>query len=89
MMTSSNGNIFRVTGHFYGEFTGARWIPHTKATDGELWCFFFICVWIKSGVNNGEASDLRRYRAHYDDYDVTAMTANYAAVLQDNLMPVK
>ena len=25
MMTSSNGNIFRVTGHLCGEFTGHRW----------------------------------------------------------------
>ena len=25
MMTSSNGNIFRVTGHLCGEFTGDRW----------------------------------------------------------------
>ena len=65
MMTSSNGNIFRVTGHLCGEFTGPRWIPHTKASDAELWCFF-ICVWINSWVNNGEAGDLRRYRAHYD-----------------------
>ena len=39
MMTSSNGNIFRVTGHLCGEFTGLRWIPHTKASDVELWCF--------------------------------------------------
>ena len=31
MMTSSNGNIFRVTGHLCGEFTGPRWIPRTKA----------------------------------------------------------
>ena len=23
-----------------GEFTGARWIPHTKASDAELWCYF-------------------------------------------------
>ena len=30
MMTSSNGNIFRVTGHLCGEFTGLRWIPRTK-----------------------------------------------------------
>ena len=29
----------RVTGHLCGEFTGARWIPHTKASDVELWCF--------------------------------------------------
>ena len=36
MMTSSNGNIFRVTGHLCGEFTGPRWIPRTKASDAEL-----------------------------------------------------
>ena len=40
MMTSSNGNIFRVTGPLCGEFTGDRWIPITKASDAELWCFF-------------------------------------------------
>ena len=40
MMTSSNGNIFRVTCHLCGEFTGDRWIPCTKASDAELWCFF-------------------------------------------------
>ena len=40
MMTSSNGNIFRVNGPLWGEFTGDRWIPHTKARDTELWCFF-------------------------------------------------
>ena len=55
MMTSSNGNIFRVTG---------RWIPRTKASDAELW--FFICAWINDWVNNREAGDLRRHRAHYD-----------------------
>ena len=37
MITSSNGNIFRVTGHLCGEFTGRRWIPRTKASDAELW----------------------------------------------------
>ena len=41
MMTSSNGNIFRVTGHLWGEFTGPRWIPLTKASDAELWCFLW------------------------------------------------
>ena len=40
MMTSSNGNIFRVTGYLCGEFTGPRWFPHTKASDAELWFFF-------------------------------------------------
>ena len=41
MVTSSNGNIFRVTGPLCGEFTGNRWIPHTKASDAELWCFLW------------------------------------------------
>ena len=26
--------------HLCGEFTGPRWIPRTKASDAELWCFF-------------------------------------------------
>ena len=66
MMTSSNGNIFRVTGHLCGEFTGPRWIPHTKASDAELWCFLWSAPWINSCVNNREAGDLRRQRTHYD-----------------------
>ena len=41
MMTYSNGNIFRVTGPLCGEFTGHRWIPLTKASDTELWCFLW------------------------------------------------
>ena len=41
MMTSSNGNIFRVIGHLCGELTGPRWIPRTKASDAELWCIFW------------------------------------------------
>ena len=28
--------------------------------------FSLICVWINDWVNNREAGDLRRYRAHYD-----------------------
>ena len=45
MMTSLNGNIFRVTGHLCEEFTGPRWILHTKAGDAEPWCF----LWSASG----------------------------------------
>ena len=41
MMTSSNGNVFRVTGHLCGDFTGTRWIPLTKASDAELWYFLW------------------------------------------------
>ena len=40
MMTSSNGNIFRVTGRLCGEFTGHQWISRTKASNAELWFFF-------------------------------------------------
>ena len=41
IMTSSNGNIFRVTGPFGGESTCHRWIPLTKASDGEFWCLLW------------------------------------------------
>ena len=40
-VTASNGNIFRVTGHLCGEFTGRRGIPRTKASDADLWCFLW------------------------------------------------
>ena len=65
-MTSSNGNIFRVTDHLCGEFTGHRWIPRTKAINAELWYFLWSVPWINSWVNNRKAGDLRRNRAHYD-----------------------
>ena len=57
-MTSSNGNIFRITGPLCGEFTGHR--------DAELWHFLWSTPWINGWVNNREADDLRRHRAHYD-----------------------
>ena len=43
-MTSSNGNLFRVTGPLCGEITGHRWIPLTKASEAELWFFFHLCL---------------------------------------------
>ena len=55
--------IFRVTGSFPGESTGHHWIPLTKASDVELWCFFFICAKTNSWANN-EA--LRRHCALHD-----------------------
>ena len=66
MVTSSNGNIFRVTGPLSGEFTGHRWTPLTKASDAELWCFLWSLPWINGWVNNREAGDLRGHRTHYD-----------------------
>ena len=41
MITSSNGNIFHVTGPLCGVFNGHRWIPCTKAINAELWCFLW------------------------------------------------
>ena len=41
MMTSSNGNILRVTGLLCGEFIADRRIPRIKANDAELWCFLW------------------------------------------------
>ena len=66
MMTSSNWNIFRVTGHLCGEFTGLRWIPRKKGQWRGALMFSLIPVWINGWVNNREAGDLKRDRAHYD-----------------------
>ena len=41
MLTSSNGNIVRITGLLWGESIGHRWIPLMKASDVELWCFLW------------------------------------------------
>ena len=39
--------------------------PHKGQWRGAL-MFSLICVWINDWVNNHEAGDLRRHRAHYD-----------------------
>ena len=39
--------------------------PHKGQWCGAL-MFSLICAWINRWVNNGEAGDLRRYRAHCD-----------------------
>ena len=72
MMTSSNGNMFRATGFCAGnspvtagnspgtgEFPSHR--PVTRSFDVSL-----ICAWANGSVNNQDAGDLRRHRAHYD-----------------------
>ena len=66
MMTSWNGNIFRVAGPLCRDFTGDRWIILTKASDAEFWCFLWSAPWINGWVKNREAGDLTRHRAHYD-----------------------
>ena len=37
----ANENIFHITGPLWGEATGDRWIPLTKASDAEFWCFLW------------------------------------------------
>ena len=89
-MTSSNGSIFRVTGHLCGEFTGKSPLnsPHKGQWHGAL-MFSLICFWINSWVNNCEAGDLRRYRAHYDATVMKfshALTATFSVHIQNRVM---
>ena len=66
MMTSSNGNIFRVTGHLCGEFTGFRGeFPTQRPVTRSLDVFFDLRL-NKRLSSTREAGDLRCYRAHYD-----------------------
>ena len=58
-------NIFRVTGHLCGEFTGPGEFraqrPMTRSFDVSL-----IYAWINDWVHNREAGDLRRHRGNCD-----------------------
>ena len=87
MMTSSKGNIFRVTGHLCGEITGHRWIPRIyKGQWRGALMFYLIYAWKNGWVNNREAGDLRRQRAHYDvnvmkNQQWTGFTTNHRSSL--------
>ena len=65
-MTSSNGNIFRVTGPVFGEFTGHRRIPRTKPVTRSFGVFFNLRLNERLSKQNRVAGDLKRHRAHYD-----------------------
>ena len=65
MVTSSNWNIFGVTGPFCGE------IHRSPVSSPQRVVFSLICTWINGWVNNHETGDLKRPRAHYD---VTVMS---------------
>ena len=82
MMTSSNGNIFRVTGLFVREFTGHRWIPHTKARDKELDIFFDLRLSKRLNKNSRNAGDLRRHCGHYDVTVLFGLTHKWSLRLQ-------
>ena len=64
MMTSSNGNIFRVTGPFVrGIHRLLVNSPHKGQWRGGL---MFSLTWINGWANNSGAGDLRHHRAHCD-----------------------
>ena len=61
MMTSSNGNIFRVTRPLWGAST-----PHKgQGRGGSM--FSSICTWTNDWANNLNAGDLRHHLSHHDD----------------------
>ena len=76
--------------HFPCYWPFVRWIhwspvnsPH-KASDVELWCFLWSAPWINGWVNNREAGDLRRHRAHYDVTTMNFVITVPADVLTPN-----
>ena len=70
MMTSSNGNIFCVTGPLCGNSPVTGEFPsHSQWREGLS--FSLICAWINGWVNRREASYLRRHRV---DYDITVIS---------------
>ena len=82
MMTSSNGNIFRATGHLCGEFTGPGEFPIQRPVTRSF-DFSLICVWINGWVSNREAGDLRLHRGHSD---VIVMTSGAKFVIMTSIM---
>ena len=60
-MMSSNGNIFRVTGHLCGELTGPSEFPIQRPVTQSFDVFFDLCLNKRLSMsNNREAGDLRR-----------------------------
>ena len=73
MMTSSNGNIFRVTGPLCGELTGPGEFPAQRPV---TWSFdvFFDLRLINDWENNREAGDLRRHRGRWRQRNVDVVS---------------
>ena len=70
MLTSPNGNMFRVTGFCAGNspVTVGNLPVNSSHTDQwrEAVVFSLICAWTNGWINNQYAGDLRRHCAHYD-----------------------
>ena len=75
-MTSSNGNIFRVTGRLCGGIHRSLVnSPHKDQWRGAL-MFSLISSWINGWVNKREAGDLRRHCAYHDVVVLDFLTAS-------------
>ena len=74
--------------HNWLSVPGIHWSPVNSPLRGQ-WrgavMFSLICTWINGRVNNGEAGDLRCYRAHYD---VRAMTYINVVLYKEVTIPV-
>ena len=69
MLTSSNGNMFCVTGFYAGNSPVTGEFPSHRPMARVL-MFSLLCASTNGWVNNQDAGDLRRHRA---DHDVTVM----------------
>ena len=63
--------FFRITGLLCREFAGHRWIPRTKASDSELWCF------ISSAPESTVEQTMETPVIWDAHYDVTIMSDSY------------
>ena len=60
--------------------------PHKGQWRGALMCSL-ICVWINGWINNREAGDLKRYRAHYDAIVMDACRLCINGINLSNIRP--
>ena len=74
IMTSSNGNVFRVAGPLCGESTGHRWIPPNKGQWRGT-----VDLRLNKLLSNRNAANLRRHRAHYDVTVMQVITHSYSS----------
>ena len=66
MMTSSNGNIYRVTGPLCGNSPITREFPSQRPVMQSFNVLFDLHLKKNGWVNNWDAGGLRRHCAHYD-----------------------
>ena len=67
---------------FVREITGCRWIPQRPVTLS-FECFIWSALWINGWVNNREAGNLRRHRAHYDVIVMNPCLTIYSGALSN------